>query len=224
MLEIFQIAFSHVNIVPTIFFGLTLAYWISLILGALDLGFLDFDFDAEYESDVNMDVDFDANAEAGVSSDSVSSGVRLLWFFNIGKVPFMVFFSFWISPTWFACILGNYYLNGIQSWIIGLLIFILALFGSLFIAKILTQPLVKLFQKMEEMETKNEDLIGMYCYAKFDINSNKIGQVVISHDGSEYVVNAKTMNSKTVARNGQALVIDYDKQENVYFIEPHESV
>ena len=222
MTEIFHLALSHVNIVPSIFFCLTIAYWISLILGALDLGFLDFDFDAEYESDVNMDVDFDANAE--IQGNEIGNGTRLLWFFNVGKVPFMVLFTFWATPSWFICILGNYYLNGIESWIIGSLILAGSFFISLFIAKIFTQPLVKLFQKMEKMETKNEDLIGRYCYAKFDINNNKIGQVVISHDGSEYVVNAKTMNSKTVSRNGQALVIDYDKEENVYFIEPHESV
>lgn len=223
MLEILEIAFSNANIIATTFLGLTLVYWISLILGALDLGFLDFDLEPDYEADVHMDVDFDANAEVDASGD-VSGGARLLWFFNIGKVPFMVFFTFWIIPTWFLCIIGSYYINPASFWIVGLLIFGAALFGSLFIAKILTQPLVKIFQKMEKIETKNEDLIGKYCITKWDLNDNKIGQVVLSFDGSEYVVNALATNSKTIPRNGQGLIIDYDKENDLYIVEPHESV
>jgi len=99
-----------------------------------------------------------------------------------------------------------------------------ALFISLFIAKFLTQPLVLAFSKMEKVETKNEDLIGTIATAKFEISDTKTSQIIVRHDGSEYTLEAKTLNSKIIKRHGQGLIIDYDNKSNFYIIEPIENV
>jgi len=225
MLEILEIAYSHANVIVTILFGLTITYWFSVILGALDLGFLDFDLDPDFERDVSMDTEFDANAEAEADTGEtdVSGAAKLLWFFNIGKVPFMVFFSFWVIPTWFICIICSYYLS-INTWIVGLPVLIGVLFLSLFIAKIFTQPLVKVFQNMEKAEVKNEDLIGRYCTAKFRLTDSKSNQMIVQEDGSEYILEGKTMNNKIIERNAQGLIIDYDPKTNTYIVEPIENL
>lgn len=221
MFEIIEIAYSHANVIITILFGLTITYWLSVIVGALDLGFLDFDIDPDYESDVNVETDFDANAEAG--NTDPSGAAKLMWFFNLGKVPFMVFFTAWVIPTWFLSIICSYYL-GINTWLIGLPILIGLLLMCLFLAKILTQPLVKIFQKMEMMETKNEDLIGKLCIAKYGVSDERSSHVIVQHDGSEYTLDAKTTLNKRIERNAQGLIIDYDLADNTYTVEPIENL
>jgi len=72
MQDILTIAFSNAVIILTTFFGLTIIYWSTVILGALDMGFLDFDLEPDYESDVSMDTDFDRNADGGAEPSSAS--------------------------------------------------------------------------------------------------------------------------------------------------------
>lgn len=219
MFEILEIAYSHANVIITILFGITITYWFTVIIGAMDLGFLDFDLDPDFESDVNVETDFDSNAEAEASGTDPSGATKLMWFFNIGKVPFMVFFTAWVFPTWFLTIICSYYLS-INTWLIGLPVLFGLLFICLFFAKILTQPLVKIFQRMEMVETKNEDLIGKLCIAKYGVTNERSSHVIVQHDGSEYTLDAKTAQNKKIERNAQGLIIDYNLAENTYTVEP----
>ena len=45
MSELFENAVTGVNIIPTVLLGLIIIYWITVILGALDIDFLDIDLD-----------------------------------------------------------------------------------------------------------------------------------------------------------------------------------
>ena len=57
MLEFFNTVFSPANVISSGLLMLVVVYWITVMLGAIDLDFLDFDIDID--GDVDMDADID---------------------------------------------------------------------------------------------------------------------------------------------------------------------
>lgn len=76
MKELIDAAFSSVNIIPTILFGLVIIYWLFVMIGALDINLFDFsvdsgdvDFDADVDVDANVDIDADVGIDAEADLD-----------------------------------------------------------------------------------------------------------------------------------------------------------
>ncbi len=112
MKELFQAAFSGVNIIPTVFLLLILVYWIFVIIGAMDMDFLEVDIETDVDIDADVEVDADVDTDADIDTDADTRGVgsvaflnSVLTFFNLGKIPFMVWLSFLIIPMWVISIL-----------------------------------------------------------------------------------------------------------------------
>jgi hypothetical protein len=68
MNEVLAYSFEPVNLFPTILLIITVLYWMAVMLGALDMGFLDFDLDADFETDVEVDIDLGSEVDGDVSS------------------------------------------------------------------------------------------------------------------------------------------------------------
>ncbi len=219
--QVIQESFSAVNIVPTTMLCLAVVYWFTVILGALDMGFLDFDLDVDYEADVDIQVDVDAEVSADVDGGAEPSMfIKLLSFFNLGKVPFMVVFTAVAIPMWFIATTTNSWL-GIHHLGIALLLTIPYLFVSLLLSKVVTQPLAKLFHKMEKDEVHDTDLIGKICRVKYGINDERTSQAEVDYDGRSYLINAKATSNKSLARGETGLLIDYIKEDDYYLVEPY---
>ncbi len=217
MNELLHAAFSGVNVLPTGMILLVVIYWFTVMLGALDMGFLDFDVEADGEADVEIEVDL--SVEAGTD---VPFYLSVLSFFNLGKVPFMVFMTFLALPFWFMAIVGNHYL-GIDSILIGILALSGYFFVSLFIAKFCTMPFVVLFRKMEESEEDKFNPIGKICVASLPLSSSRIGQVTIDAKGS-YIINAKSPEGKSLQKGEQGLVIEFNEALQCYIVEPYQGI
>ena len=54
--ELFTEAFAAYNLPLTLFLGLVFLYWLLVIVGALDLDFLNIDLDHDFHADVHIDV------------------------------------------------------------------------------------------------------------------------------------------------------------------------
>ena len=100
MEQFINVAFNWVNVFPTFLLIIVVLYWLSVILGAMDLGFLDFDIDADFETDVEIEVEFEAEMDADAEGGAGGWFMEFLSFFNLGKVPFMVFVSALVLPMW----------------------------------------------------------------------------------------------------------------------------
>ena len=57
--EVLQEALMPANLVFTVMLGIVIIYWIMVILGALDVDFLDIDFDSDVDVDADVDADVD---------------------------------------------------------------------------------------------------------------------------------------------------------------------
>ena len=207
MFELLQAAVSPPNLPPTALLVFVLLYWLTVIVGLLDVSSLDLDIEVEADTD-------------HLSADWLNGALA---FFNLGRIPLMVFLSFVALPFWAGSILANYY-TGNTSFLLGL-IFLLPLFiGSLLLAKFLTLPFVKLFAVLEKDHGMGAVVIGKVCTILLPATAEKLGQAAVRIDGAPLMLNVKAASAAAELRKGDtALVIDFDAQRQVYLIEPYEA-
>lgn len=165
----FNLVFSSVNFIPTTLFMLVAFYWLIVITGVFGADFLDFDVEVEPEIDLEIDADIDGNS----ASDLLVLN-RVLSFFNLGKIPFMVFLTFLSFPMWVLSLVVNNFL-GNTSFILSLLFLFPIFVVSLFIAKFLTMPLIKVFSALEK-EDEADDIIGGIGTVRIGATATQKGQ------------------------------------------------
>ena len=213
MKELFDLSFSAANIIPTGLFVFILLYWFTVLLGFFDFDSFDFDIDVDVDVDADVDVDVDSgNPEGGTAWLN-----HILVFFNLGKIPFMVWLSFVSIPLWVASVITNAFF-GNTTFLIGLVIFIPIFILTLFVAKFFTAPFVKIFEAMDK-ENKPKELIGKVCQVIIPPNGKKMGQADINYDGSPIRIYVTASTGTLFQRGDEALVIE--KQNDAYFIEPY---
>jgi len=218
MKEIFELAFSSVNIIPSTLLVFILLYWLIVIVGLLDTQFLHFEV-ADTGSDIHFDTNADTHIETHIDGGGLNALNAILAFFNMGKVPFMFFMSFLALPLWVISILANYYLSN-HSFLMSLPLLLGNIIISLFIAKFLTTPFTKLFAKMD-LDTTDESMVGKIATLLLPITGDKFGQAEIIINGSPIVVNVKSVDNQLLERGEKALVIDYLETEKMFLVEAY---
>lgn len=205
MLKLLDAAVSAPNIIPTALLVFVLVYWLVVILGAIDLDFFDVDVDLEAEADVDGEL-------------SVSWLNHVLAFFNLGQVPFMLFLTFLVVPWWAITVLGNHYL-GNESFALSLVVLIPALLVSLFVAKFLTMPFVRVYQALDQED--NTTPVGKICQMTSGASHAKVGQAQVTTNGAPIVLNVRAYEGRSLLAGDSAMVIEYDAGRNVYLVEPY---
>ncbi|MBN2663050.1 MAG: DUF1449 family protein [Bacteroidales bacterium] len=233
MVELFKYSFSLSNIIPSVFLVLILIYWGTVFIGLLDLSSFDFDIDTHVDIDVDVDthIDIDTHVETGsefdMNSEVDASGhigepnffIKSLQFFNIGKIPFMVFLSILSLPLWTITILTNYYL-GIEKFFISLLMFIPALIVSMFLAKFISNPIAKMFKKIDAHSGVPEKFKGKTAFVRITLSEDSDGQIEIVRNGATAYLTARSI-SGTIETGQEVLIIDYLEEEKYFIVEPY---
>lgn len=226
MSEFFQFCFSSANIIPSVLLILVLLYWIIVILGILDIDAFDADVDIDLDADVDLDVDTDLDVDVDGDAHVGASG-SVMWinsvlsFFNLGKVPVMIVFSFFALPLWVITLAINDLL-GIENFFLSLLVLLPAIVVSLMISKVLTMPFVKVFKKGQQVE-KNEGLTGKICTVLLHTTHSSFGQASLHVEGDQFTINVVCPEGIEMDKGDQGLVIDYNAKTKIYLIEPYKS-
>lgn len=207
MKELFEFAIAGANVIPTLLLIGMMLYWCIVMIGAIDLDFFDLDLDTDSSPD-------------GHPEGNLEWLNRLLRFFNLGRVPLMIFLSFLILPLWLFCILVNDML-GIHSLLPGLVTLGIGFWLCMFIAKVLTMPFVALFEKMEE--EKNFSAIGRICILQSAVSEGRIGQAVIEQKGkgAPMMLTVCSRPGTLVNSGDTALVLEYQADRRCYLVEPY---
>lgn len=232
MKELFEAAFSGVNIIPTVLLLLILVYWIFVIIGAMDMDTIDVDMDADVDVDIDTDIDVDADLDADVDTDvdtdvhsdgigSVAFLNSVLIFFNLGRIPFMVWLSFLIIPMWAISILFNHFIHN-SSFLISLVALIPNFIVSLLISKVLTAPVAAVFAKMKKNDEDQFKYTGKICTMLMSATDTRFGQAEINREGNIYRLNVLAKDAESKIEKGQtALIIDYIEEKKCYLVEPY---
>jgi hypothetical protein len=108
----------------------------------------------------------------------------VLFFFNLGQVPLMLFLSFLALPMWLIAIAATD-LPVLDSVLMSFAFLLPNFILSLLIAKVLTQPFVTLFEKMEQDADTNVVIIGKVCTVMLNASEDKLGQARLEPRATE---------------------------------------
>lgn len=178
-------------------------------MGLIGTDFLDIDIDIE--SDVDGDVD-------GTSETGISWLNKALVFFNLGRIPMMIWLSFLSIPLWILTMILNHSF-GISSFLPGLITFIPSLLASLFLAKFFTWPLVRVFDKINE-ETKEKDVLGRIGKVILSANHTSKGQAEINYNGTFLSFYILTQEGVEVSKGSEVMFIK-PLDGSTFIVEPH---
>lgn len=182
------------------------------MIGAIDMDFIDFDID--------VDGDIDVDTSGGSPESGVAWLNKVLAFFNLGRIPFMVWLSIYALIVWIGVVIINFIL-GFESFIPGLLILLPVMLGAFILIKPLTFPLVKLFDALEKDEGI-KSAIGKIGTVILPGNEKLIGQVDINDNGTHMRIYVKPASEEIILfKNQEVLVIQKLEDENVYLVEPY---
>ncbi len=198
MREFLEACFFPWTLPFTVLLVLIALYWLFLILGAVDLEFLD-----------PLIPDIDADDAGGLFGP-------LLHWLGIGSVPVMILLSFFIFIGWAISLIANAAVNADGSPIVGLLLLLPNLAVSLFLAGLIARPFGRLFKP----ETHQRILYSIGVATTSTVTAD-FGQVEIPARGAPILINARTAGDAVLHKGDRVIVYDKDDDKGVYFVEKY---
>lgn len=215
MLELLHNSFATPNLFLSIFLILVLVYWLSVIIGALDMNSIDVDVDTDVHVDKNIDI----------PADGASAMLGILRFFNLGQVPFMVLFSVFILSMWSISVS----INKPDSWFnpemsAGWSLVWLApnFLVSLFITKFVTMPLVPLFRALDSSKA-HIDVRGHIATLTTQANTDDIAQAKVEINGSFITISVKNIDERPIERGESVIIVEEMPGSKVYAVQRYEA-
>ncbi len=214
-----------------------LPYWIFLGIGILLFllvivsGGGDDDLDTDVELEVEADFDsgtFDPDADPDMEGEEIFTPLEILGWLGIGKTPLILLlaidFSSWGVIGWLLNTIISSLINTIPQRFLGLggVVLITSLFASLYIGRLLSQPIGKIFASFGE-DASSSRLIGcMGIVSSKQIPyyiEGKIGQADVIDSAKNLVtlnVNLPDWATVIPLRGDQVLVIE--KTDHCYLV------
>ncbi|WP_420552760.1 hypothetical protein [Tenacibaculum aiptasiae] len=222
MEELLNNAFSPVNATLSILLIILSLYWVLTILTGIDLDFFDVEFDID--SDVDIDADVDSKIDVDIPDNNAAEGffIKFLKYFGFDELPFMFLISIVVVVMWFISINLNHYLS--FPTFIGFILLIPIFFASLFVAKFLTKPLVKVYRMINHKGEEVIDFLGREGKITASVKDNKIGQLEIMVKGDPIKIYVKSNSGETIKTGEKAVVIDESKDLKYYIIKKLETI
>lgn len=200
MNELFEAAFSGLNVVYSTLLILVLLYWCIVILGILDLDSFDLDLDAGAELDGDLGV------------DGTEGAFSWLAFFNLGEVPIMFFVTIVALAMWVVSIEGNRFLdNHATGWLSehrGLIALALGppnFVFAMFLAKFLVLPAKKLRNRPAQVT----QLEGKVCLVSSPEVNEQYGRCETPKEAGSLILNARTTGGEVLKKGDPAEVVEH---------------
>lgn len=202
MLELLEQALLPFNLALTIALGAVMLFWLTVLLGFFGVESFDVDMTPEI-------------GDADVFS--LPSLIGKLT--NAADIPVTIVISIYTLFLWMASILGNYYLNPMQSNLLGLAILGGGLITALILTKAITQPLVPLMRRMKNSE-KATPVIGQSGIVRSLEVDGKYGQVLVERDGGApaLLICRTSDGASPIPRGTEVLVIEHDDATSRYIV------
>ena len=222
---------------PTIIFtvpvALTCAYWVFVIIGALDIELLDtlsgldsfFDGAGEGAAEAAAEAAGEVGAEAAAEAGADTAGgllLGLLSAFQIGRVPVTFTLSFWALASWAVAYTGAWFAPQLGfapiGFLPGLLISAAAFFIGGVVAAIAVRPLGDAFETPEA--SKRADFIGHTCTIRTGRVDARFGQAECSDGGAGLLIEVRCNSVNGLQKGKKALIVSFDDEREAYVVEP----
>ena len=196
--EIFESWYSMPILPTSVLVSVLAVYWLIVLVGALDLEFLDWDFDLHLETDANI----------------LDVGLVPLRFLNLGRIPVMIWTSFFSLSAWVTSIVihKNWIVEQSQSDVV---VIVESIGIALLLTKLITNPLGRWFDVEEP--NRPETLIGGTCTITTLQATDANGEASYGTGAAPLTLTVRTLGGQ-LARGQSAEIMNYNKELNAYYV------
>lgn len=210
---------------PTVFFtvplGLSLLYWLFVIIGAADVDLLGgadgvVDGAAEGLTDGVAEGAAEAGGETGLAWVLSALRLRSAPVTVVGSVFFLCgwLLSFFGS-TWLDYLVGD----ALPSWTLSSVVFVAAFVGALLTTSLAVRPLAPIF--VHTTSRGAHHLVGKTCVVRTSRVDAHFGQAEMEDGGAGLLLHVRCADDDNAFKKGdEALVLEYDAQRDVYLVAP----
>lgn len=240
MNEILNAAVTFPTVIFTVLLGFVILYWISVVVGALDIDLFGGDaieaFDGAIEgaAESAAEAAAEAGAEAagemadGADAGDVGDAPGALSGLGLRRVPITVSASLIVLFGWLLSMIGThfapFYVSAtLSKWVIGPLVLVIAFMIAVILTSFVIRPLIPLFET--KTAKSRTDYVGSMCTITTGRVDADFGQAKIEDGGDVLVVDVRCdRDSAGLGRGNRALIIDYDRDRLAYLVEPIEQL
>jgi hypothetical protein len=237
---------------PTVIFtgllGVVLLYWLSVMVGALDIdlfhahgglegadGVVDGAIEGASAATEGA-IHGAAHAAAGAADAAdgaldggdghVHGAEGLLSALSLRRAPVTVTFSLIVFFGWIASYFGMHYLSGLgalglPSFAIGLGVLVLAILVAIPLTSLATKPLEPVFKT--QSAKRRSDYVGSVCVVRTGRVDDGFGQAEIVDGGTRLLITAR-IDTAPLRRGDKALIVDYDAEREAYILEAYDAL
>lgn len=195
--ELIAAALAASTLPLTILLGVLGLYWLTVVLGLLDLDM--FDGDMEFENH-------------GLIGH----------LFGFGDAPFMLGFSLAVGFSWMLAVPLEhiFHLKGAAAWAcLGA-----SVLGGYLLAKVAAVPLSRIFRHFNKEKDVVESIEGQLCTLLYDTTSQVTSQGRIYTNSSPLEINVRARPGQTLTQGSKVLVIEKAETGNYYYVETIEEL
>jgi hypothetical protein len=203
LVSFLQVCFTGACLPATVLLLLVMLYWLLAIVAGLDLDFFDFDLDVDGTADVES---------------TLGLGFVVLRFFNIGRMPLIIWLSIFALTYWLASMLFDRLLDDPihrEELLYAFQFGIRDLAISLAATKLFTHPLRDKFEPVEP--NPPEELIGKQCVITTVEATEAFGQAQVKAEGAPLLLHVRTQEA-VLAKGDMAVIVGFDSKKNTYFV------
>lgn len=192
------------NGIMTVLMLIIAIYWIFVLVGVV--GFDDIDLDIDFSPDIDVDVEVPdveidvSDADSHIAGDKIPQGffLKCLSFINVGQVPFMLILSTFIFLLWIGSLITTHFFQTDHLGWKSVFILLPLVVVGLFLTKIATAPMAKLFKEINYRGESPTDFFGCSGKMLSNIEGNKVGS-------AEFVVNRNPIKLNVISLNGDPI-------------------
>jgi hypothetical protein len=213
------------TVVYTILLGVVVAYWLFVLLGALDIDLLgDADLDGHGHADLHVDGHghhFDGDGHGhhhghqDGDADSPGGLAGLIQTLGLGGVPVTLMLSVLILAGWGFC-LGVTELFGARSAWVAIAAPFVALALAVPVTAVVIRPLRRFFVSLDA--PRHRDFLGKVCTITTLRVDERYGQAEVEDGGAGLIVQVRSTEPGRLNRGDRALIFDY--KDEVFYVAP----
>lgn len=245
MTEFLETALSMPTLAFTSLLGVMLLYWVSVMVGALDLdvldpggaldgvdgaldgvdGALDGADGALDGADGAADGADGADADGDLGDAGPHGFAGLLHALRLRYAPLTVVLSGLALFGWIASFVASRYLAPIlplPGFVTGLIVAVAALLVAWPLTSLVTRPMAPLF-KMDKAKS-NRDLIGQVVTVKTGRVDAGFGQAKLEDGQASMLLKVRCEDPDALGRGDRALIVDWDEETGAFDVEPMEAI
>jgi hypothetical protein len=212
MKEVLLISANFPTVIFTIFLVLSILYWISAMLGFVDLNILDADL-----PEIDGHMSLNAGNEAGFPETLAGFLMKL----GLNGVPVTIVITFLALIGWSISSLLSHYLAvffgyGWIRYLVGIPVFVASFYGAVLLTAQLIKPLRVLFARLDQNIQKT--ILGQSAVVRSSRVDESMGEAFLDDGGAGLILKVRARNGQTFAHGDKVVLLEYDQNKNSYTV------